>query len=553
MTMASILIGAYLLVLFVLAVYGFHRSHLVYLYYRYRRNVPKPSSRFLQKPVVTVQLPLFNEMYVVERLLDAVARIRWPRDRLEIQVLDDSTDETVEIAKRRVAVLAARGLDIKYVHRDDRKGFKAGALENGLRSARGELVAVFDADFLPGPGILEDTIDYFADAQVGVVQARWEHLNRRYSVLTETQALMLDGHFVVEHGARFRSGRFFNFNGTAGIWRRTAIEHAGGWHHETLTEDMDLSYRAQLLGWKFVYLPRVAVPAELPVDMNAFKSQQFRWAKGSIQVAKKLLPSILRSASSLTVKIEAVFHLTNNLVYPFIVFLCLLLLPNLVVRTHHGIREVLLIDLPLFFGTTLSIVSFYVVSQREIGNGTWSALRRLPCLMAVGIGLCISQSRAVIEALAGHRSDFVRTPKHGVLGRFEEWTEKKYRVAKNLVPYLELAFALYHLVAVVVAIHHGHYFTLPFLVLFAVGFAYVGILSLLGERLSSCAAKTGRATSGSDERFPAATVAATTTVAVPGETVAALACRSPILAGPGPTSLASSVCYSTPSGAQGVR
>ncbi|MBI4508314.1 MAG: glycosyltransferase [Deltaproteobacteria bacterium] len=493
MSLASFLIFAYLLVLLLLAVYGFHRSQLVYLYFKYRKRIPKPLGRFVEKPRVTVQLPLFNEMYVVERLLDAVAQIKWPRDRLEIQVLDDSTDETVEIARRKVQELRARGLDVKYIHRTDRTGFKAGALENGLKHARGEFVLVFDADFLPGPDILLRTIDFFTDPRVGMVQTRWEHVNRNYNLLTETQALMLDGHFVVEHGARYRSGRFFNFNGTAGIWRRKAIERAGGWDHDTLTEDMDLSYRAQLKGWRFVYVPNIAAPAELPVEMNSFKSQQFRWAKGSIQVAKKLLPTILKSDAPFSVKCEAFFHLTNNFAYPLMMLLCVLLLPNLVVRTQHGIREVLLIDLPLFFGTTLSIASFYIVSQVEIGRSAWSAIKRLPLVMATGIGLCVNQARAVVEGIVGKESgEFVRTPKHGVMGKFETWTAKKYRGVRTFVPYVEIAFALYYVGAIYVAAKYQHYLTLPFLFLFASGFAYVGVTSLIGDKLAGASTKKAR-------------------------------------------------------------
>ena len=264
MMFEQFLIAAYLTVLFTLALYGFHRSSLVYLYYRYKRNRPVPKGHFEDLPRITVQLPLFNEMYVANRLLDAVAKIDWPRDRFEIQVLDDSTDETQEICQSKVKELAATGIDITYIHRDDRTGFKAGALKHGLKTSKGEFVLVFDADFLPSPSVLHDTVHYFTDDKVGMVQVRWGHLNRDYSQLTQVQALMLDGHFVIEHTARNRSGRFFNFNGTAGIWRRTSIDDAGGWSHDTLTEDMDLSYRAQLRGWKFIYLPDVVSDAELP-------------------------------------------------------------------------------------------------------------------------------------------------------------------------------------------------------------------------------------------------------------------------------------------------
>jgi glycosyltransferase involved in cell wall biosynthesis len=403
--------------------------------------------------------------------------------------LDDSTDETREICRRKIEDLAARypELDVEYVHRVDRSGFKAGALENGLKTAKGEFVLIFDADFLPLPDVLERTIHHFVDPKVAVVQCRWDHVNRNFSALTEVQALMLDGHFIMEHAGRNRSGRFFNFNGTAGIWRRAAIADAGGWQHDTLTEDMDLSYRAQIRGWRFVYLPEIAAPAELPVEMSAFKAQQFRWAKGSIQVSRKLLGTILRSNATFAQKSEAFFHLTNNLSYPLLVVLSLLLLPNLAFRTQHGIREVLTIDLPLFFGTTLSIASFYLASEREIErmnnpNGRrriqWSVWKRLPLVMSLGIGLCINQTRAVMEALLGRETEFVRTPKHGIRGRLGSWNGKKYRAAKSLTPIFELAMAGYFVVAVAFALRNGHYVSLPFLMLFLCGFGYVGWASL---------------------------------------------------------------------------
>jgi cellulose synthase/poly-beta-1,6-N-acetylglucosamine synthase-like glycosyltransferase len=504
MEYSSVLVGTYLVVLLVLASYGFHRSFLVYLYYRHRDNTPKPAGTFADLPAVTVQLPLFNEMYVVERLLDAVALIRYPRDRFQIQVLDDSTDETREICRRKIAELALNypDLDVQYVHRIDRSGFKAGALENGLKTAKGEFVLIFDADFLPLPDVLERTIDHFVDPKVAVVQCRWDHVNRDFSALTEVQALMLDGHFIMEHAGRNRSGRFFNFNGTAGIWRRAAIADAGGWQHDTLTEDMDLSYRAQLRGWRFVYLPEIAAPAELPVEMSAFKAQQFRWAKGSIQVSRKLLGKILRSDATFAQKTEAFFHLTNNLSYPLLLVLSLLLLPNLAFRTQHGVREVLIIDLPLFFGTTLSIASFYLASEREIdrmnnpagkGRIQWWAIKRLPLVMSLGIGLCVNQTRAVIEALMGRETEFVRTPKHGIRGRLESWSGKKYRAAKSLTPFFELGLAAYFVVAIGFAFENGHYLSLPFLMLFLCGFGYVGWVSLwqgnVGAALRSASAR----------------------------------------------------------------
>ena len=486
MDASGALTALYLIILLALAVYGFHRSSLVFLYYRHRDKQPVESGKFAELPAVTVQLPLFNEMYVAERLLDSVAAIRYPRDRYQIQVLDDSTDETREICRRKIAEIVVRypDLDIEYVHRTDRTGFKAGALENGLRTAKGELVLIFDADFVPNPDILERTVHFFLDPKVAVVQCRWEHINRDFSALTEAQALMLNGHFVMEHAGRNRSGRFFNFNGTAGLWRRAAIVDAGGWHHDTLTEDMDLSYRAQLRGWRFVYLPQIAAPAELPVEMSAFKAQQFRWAKGSIQVARKLLPRILGSNATFAQKSEAFFHLTNNFAYPLLLLLSLLLLPNLIVRTTHGVREVLMIDLPLFFGTTLSLASFYLASEREVARmrgdksrSTWSTLGQLPLVLSLGIGLCVNQTRAVLEAVFGRETEFVRTPKHGICGKLETWSGKKYRAAKSLTPFFEMLMAAYFVVAVHIAIVNGHYISVPFLLLFLFGFGYVGVVS----------------------------------------------------------------------------
>jgi cellulose synthase/poly-beta-1,6-N-acetylglucosamine synthase-like glycosyltransferase len=481
----TLLITLYLVVLLSLAVFGFHRSILVWLFYRYKSRRPEPKRRYADEelPKVTVQLPLYNEMYVIERLLDAVNELDYPRQKLEVQVLDDSTDETQGICRKKVRELRRAGLDIHYIHRDDRTGFKAGALENGLRHATGELAMVFDADFVPTTGMLREMVHFFSDEKVGMVQARWGHVNRDYSRLTEVEAIMLDGHFVIEHTARHRSGRFFNFNGTAGIWRIKTIQDAGGWQHDTLTEDMDLSYRAQLKGWEFIYLFDTVSPAELPVEMNSFKSQQFRWAKGSIQVAKKLLPTIMRSNVSWRVKLEAIFHLTNNFAYPLLLLLSLLLLPNLLVRTHHGWREVLLLDLPLFFGTTMSVVSFYVVAQREVRPRGWTnVLKYLPLMLSVGIGLCINQTRAVLEAMMGKETEFVRTPKHGVQSKGSSWSEKRYRAMKTLIPYFELFMAFYFAAALAVAFIGGHFISMPFLMLFLVGYLYVGALSVFQRR-----------------------------------------------------------------------
>ncbi len=480
----NVLIGCYLSILGLLAIYGFHRSQLVFLFFKTREKVPVPMGRFEEKdlPNITVQLPLFNERYVCERLIGAVAEFDYPIDKLEIQVLDDSTDDTTEIARKKVYEIAERGFRISLIHRTDRSGYKAGALENGLRTAKGELVAVFDADFQPPPSILRETVDFFVDPRVGMVQARWDHINRKYSMLTRIQSLMLDGHFVIEHGARQRSGRFFNFNGTAGIWRISTIHDAGGWEHDTLTEDMDLSYRAQLRGWKFLYLPDVVAPAEIPVEMASFKSQQHRWAKGSIQVCKKMLPTILRADVPFKVKMEAFFHLTNNFAYILMILLALLLMPNLLVRTEHGWREVLLIDLPLFMGTTFSIGTFYVVAHKQLYGTPWQAIARVPLLMSLGIGLSINNAKAVIEGVFGHETPFVRTAKHGVESNDGSWKKKKYHAKKGIVPLIELAFAAYFIFTIYIAVVGGHWVSIPFLLLFLFGYLYVGMFSIYQKR-----------------------------------------------------------------------
>jgi cellulose synthase/poly-beta-1,6-N-acetylglucosamine synthase-like glycosyltransferase len=469
---------AYTVLLVALAVFGVHRYAMTYLFLRHRYKLAVPKERFAALPRVTVQLPIFNEMYVAERLLEAVARLDYPHDRLEIQVLDDSTDETRAIARAKVEALRAQGHDIVYVHRTDRRGFKAGALEHGLETAKGEFVAIFDADFIPDPAFLTRTIQHFTDPQVGLVQTRWGHLNRGYSLLTEAQAIFLDGHFMVEHVARNRAGRFFNFNGTAGIWRRKTIADGGGWQHDTITEDLDLSFRAQLKGWKFVYLPEIVSPAELPVDMNAFKSQQHRWAKGAVQCALKLLGPVLRADLPRDVKREAVAHLTANLAYLIVIPLAILLPITLAIREAHGPYEVLFVDLPLFVAATVSVIAFYVVSQRAQGRSWWQSVKALPVVMALGIGLSVNNARAVVEALMGYETGFVRTPKHGVERKGQSVARKRYKTAATLQPLVELGLAAYMTYGVVYLWRRELYAAMPFLVLFQLGFSYVALVSL---------------------------------------------------------------------------
>jgi len=477
----TLTLATYFFVLIILAVYGWHRYYLVYLYMRYRDREPKPGAALSPLPTVTIQLPLYNEMYVADRLIESVCAIDYPRELVEIQVLDDSTDETQSIAELAVRRYAAQGFDIKYIHREDRVGYKAGALEAGLRVARGEFITIFDADFIPTRDFLTRLLPHFADAKVGMVQARWGHINQDYSLLTKAQAILLDGHFVLEHGGRHRGGRFFNFNGTAGIWRRVAIDDAGGWQHDTLTEDLDLSYRAQLKGWRFVFVPGVIAPAEVPVEMNAFKSQQHRWAKGSIQTCRKLLPMILRANVPLGVKAEAFFHLTANFNYILMCVLSVLIFPSMVIRYNMGWYEMLLIDVPLFFAATFSFCNFYAVCQREIYPDWRARLKYVPFLMSVGIGLSVNNTRAVFEALFNKQSEFARTPKYRIEANADEWVGKKYRQSVAVQPLIELALGLYFTATVFYALANGIYGTLPFLVLFQVGFLYTGLLSVVQQ------------------------------------------------------------------------
>ncbi|MBM4378681.1 MAG: glycosyltransferase family 2 protein, partial [Deltaproteobacteria bacterium] len=467
----TVFLAVYFSLMCVLAVYGSHRYRMAFLYYRHKFKLPTPNGKLAALPKVTVQLPIFNELYVVERLIESVCILDYPRDHLEIQVLDDSTDETCGIARACVERQRALGHNVTYIHRENRYGFKAGALEHGLKSASGEFVAVFDADFVPGPDFLRRTVPFFADGKVGMVQVRWGHLNREYSVLTQAQSIFLDGHFIIEHTARNRAGCFFNFNGTAGIWRRETIGDAGGWQHDTLTEDLDLSYRAQLKGWQFVFLPEVVSPAELPVDMNAFKSQQHRWAKGSIQTARKLLPTILGSDLPFEIKREAFFHLTNNMAYLLMVLLSVLMPMSMVVRFQHGLHETLFVDLPLFISATASVAFFYVATQRELGLGWWDRLKYLPFIMSLGIGMAINNAKAVLEALLNQQSSFARTPKTGAEGKAVKAPVKSaYLGTRTVLPLIELGFGTYFTFAVWFAWEKEIWTSLPFLVLFQMGF-----------------------------------------------------------------------------------
>src|SRR5881275_1211878 len=470
--------ACYLSVLIGLSAYGIHRYFIIYLYLKNRKRPPVPSGHFEQLPRVTMQLPIFNEVYVAERLLRSVSEVDYHRERLQIQVLDDSTDETREITASCAEDLRQRGFNVQLIHRVDRIGFKAGALAVGLSTARGDFVCILDADFVPNPELLQKTVHFFTDPKVGMIQTRWGHLNRGYSLLTRMQAIFLDGHLLLEQIARSRSGRFFNFNGTAGLWRRSCIEQSGGWQHDTLCEDLDLSYRAQLAGWKFIYLSDVVTPAELPVDMNGFKSQQHRWTKGSIQTCKKLLPTIWASRLPFPIKLEATAHLMSNFAYLLLAILCVLLYPSSGGPPVGWVRTVL-VEIPIFLAASASVGLFYICAQRELHPGTWiKDLLFLPCLLALGIGLSLNNARAVLEAMLNHKSDFTRTPKYGIERKSQPWRTCKYRPLKSALPLAELAFAIYFTYFLWFAIVHEQFISIPFLLMFQSGFLYVCLSSL---------------------------------------------------------------------------
>jgi cellulose synthase/poly-beta-1,6-N-acetylglucosamine synthase-like glycosyltransferase len=486
--METALVLLYFAVLLLLCGYGVHRAHLVVLVARHRRKLEKAARPEEiaddRLPTVTVQLPLYNEATVVARLLEAAGTIDYPRDRLEIQVLDDSTDETRAIASAKVEELRKNGLDIVYLRRPTRVGYKAGALDFGLARAKGELIAIFDADFIPQPSFLRDVVGHFRQPEVGMVQTRWGHLNRDHSLLTSIQALMLDGHHLVENRARFGAGLMFNFSGTGGIWRAKAIQDAGGWQHDTLTEDLDLSYRAQLAGWRFVYRPDVLTPAELPEDMSAFRAQQFRWAKGTVQTARKLLQRVLSAPLTFAQRVEAFFHLTPHFAYPLMMLLSILLLPALILMPATDMRTMLVIDLPLCIGATGSLATFYAVAERAQGRSAWAAMRRLPMLIALGAGLAPHLSRAVYEGLRSMAGEFVRTPKKGIIaGRYRQHAE---------LPLTEIGLALLSLASVVASLETRHWFATPFASLFTLGYGYVAWL-VVAEQLSVRRAALARA------------------------------------------------------------
>jgi cellulose synthase/poly-beta-1,6-N-acetylglucosamine synthase-like glycosyltransferase len=476
--MDDIVLIGYFLSLTILFVFGLHGFIMLYYHKKYRDNNPVPKPKIDENATVTIQLPLYNELYVAERLIKATCEIEYPKDKLEIQVLDDSTDETTEIVANIVKQKQAEGFDIKHIRRGTREGFKAGALKYGLESAKGEFVAIFDADFIPHKDFLKKTLSFFTDEKVGLVQTRWEHLNGDYSILTKAQALALDGHFVIEQTVRNKAGFFINFNGTGGIWRKSCIEDAGNWHADTLTEDLDLSYRAQLKGWRFVFLKDFTSPAELPSEINALKSQQFRWTKGAVETAKKILPLVWKSDIPLRVKLQSTFHLTNNLVFPFILLAAILNVPLIFIK-NSGSHEAYFAIMSIFVLAFISSFLFYMYAQKDIRTDWRKKIVLFPLFMAGSMGFAVNNSRAVIEGLLNRKSEFVRTPKFRLESEKDSWMGKKYLTRKvGFSVIVEALLAIYCLIGVLSSIYFMELAAIPFQLLFFLGFAFVSITSI---------------------------------------------------------------------------
>ena len=473
----AVLIG-YFFSLSILFLFGLHGFVMMYYHRKYGHKIPQPDINFKEGAIVTIQLPLYNEMYVAERLIKSVCEIDYPKDKMEIQVLDDSTDETTSIVAKAVEEKKKEGFDISHVRRGTREGYKAGALKAGMKIAKGEYIAIFDADFLPQKEFLQKTLSYFTDDKVGMVQSRWEHLNGDYSIITKAQALALDGHFVIEQTVRNKSGFFINFNGTGGVWRKKCIEEAGNWHADTLTEDLDLSYRAQLIGWRFVFLKDFTSPAELPSEINALKAQQFRWTKGAVETAKKILPLVWKSKVPLRVKLQSTFHLTNNLVFPFILLAAILNVPLIFIK-NSGSHDVYFAVMSLFVLAFVSSFLFYMYSQKDIRTDWRKRIVMFPLFMAGSMGLAVNNSRAVFEGLMNRKSEFVRTPKFKLESEKDSFVGNKYLTRKlGFSVIVEAILAVYCLIGVLSSIYFMELASIPFQVLFTLGFSFIAITSI---------------------------------------------------------------------------
>ena len=476
--MDNIVLIGYFVSLLILFIFGSHGFIMLFYHKKYREVKHIPVEHLKLDSMVTIQLPLYNEFYVVERLINAICAIDYPKELLEIQVLDDSTDETVKVVAKMVEQKQKEGFNIVHIRRNSRKGFKAGALKEGMKTAKGDYIAIFDADFIPNKNFLKKTLSFFNDDNVGMVQTRWEHLNGDYSLLTKAQALALDGHFVIEQSVRNKAGFFINFNGTGGVWSRKCIEDAGNWHDDTLTEDLDLSYRAQLNGWKFIFLKDFTSPAELPSEINALKSQQFRWTKGAIETAKKILPLVWKSNVPLRVKLQSTFHLTNNIVFPFILLAAILNVPLIFIK-NSGPHEAYFAILSLFVLAFVSSFLFYLYSQKDVRRDWRKKIVLFPLFMAGSMGFAVNNSRAVVEGLLSRKSEFVRTPKFKVESNRDSWIGKRYLNNKlGLSVYVELIMAVYCLIGIVSSVYFAEIAALPFQILFFTGFAFVSLTSI---------------------------------------------------------------------------
>lgn len=477
-SMQDFIIYSYFISLTILFLFGSSGFVMIYYYMKHRDKKRMPVGPLEEYPDVTVQLPVYNEYYVVDRLIKAACEIDYPKNKLELQVLDDSTDETTAIIDRLVQQYGQLGHDIKHIRRNSREGYKAGALKYGLTTARGEFVAIFDADFIPSKDFLLQTLPFFKNKKIGLVQTRWEHLNSDYSFLTRVQAMALDGHFVIEQNVRNKAGFFINFNGTGGIWRKECIVDAGNWEADTLTEDLDLSYRAQLRGWQFIFLNDVTSPAELPSEINALKSQQFRWTKGAIETARKILPRVWKSKLPLEKKIHATFHLTNNIVFPFILIAGILNVPLIFIK-HQGGYEVHFAIMAVFVFAFIGSFFFYMYSQKDVYRDWNRKILLFPLFMAGSMGFAVNNTRAVVEGLLKKKSEFIRTPKYSVIEKKDIWSNKKYVLKKfNYTVVIESILALYCFFGVAASVYYLELAAVPFQLLFSMGFGLVAWLSV---------------------------------------------------------------------------
>lgn len=477
--MEDIIIGTYFISLTILFLFGSSGFVMIYYYLKHRNTKQDLASPLNEFPAVTIQLPIYNELYVVERLIDAACQINYPREQFEIQLLDDSSDETSNIVASRVEHFTKQGIDIKHIRRASRDGYKAGALKEGLKTAKGEFIAIFDADFVPKPDFLLKTLPYFYhDYKIGLVQTRWEHLNSDYSFLTRIQAMALDGHFVIEQNVRNKAGFFINFNGTGGIWRKECIYDAGNWEADTLTEDLDLSYRAQLRGWKFKFLNDVTSPAELPSEINALKSQQFRWTKGAIETARKILPRVWKSDLPFEKKMHATFHLSNNIVFPFILIAGILNVPLIFIK-HQGGYEIYFAIMAVFVFAFIGSFLFYLYSQKDVYADWQKRMLLFPLFMAGSMGFAVNNTIAVLEGLLKKKSGFIRTPKYNVIGKKDVWQNKRYvPVNVSAAVIIEMVLALYCLFGVGASIYFLELAAVPFQLLFSMGFGLIAWLSI---------------------------------------------------------------------------